>query len=132
MHRKATGGPEGAFGSARVTEFTGRSFHRRNAKPVTECAIHGFLHCIYIAPPHCVGAAAVEKSFMAVLRVRCALVVLATALLGACSGSSEPKDDVLRLSGSVGDGPVVGALLRITDADGELLEEHESSDLADY
>jgi hypothetical protein len=55
--------------------------------------------------------------------------------VSACSGALETSDDegsLLRLTGSVGDGPVVNAIIRVYDANGVMLEEGVSDDSASY
>ena len=59
----------------------------------------------------------------------------ACIILAACSGSSKQKDvvsDGMVLSGSVGDGPIVGAEIRVFDADGTLVLEGTSDESAGY
>ena len=61
----------------------------------------------------------------------CALIII----LSACSGSSKQnfiESQDLVLSGSVGDGPIVGADIRVEDADGELIFEGLSDETANY
>jgi len=78
---------------------------------------------------------------MPALRIRrSGFVVFLSFLLAACSGSSSENtdgaggapDDPISLSGSVGDGPVVDAEIRVTDVQGELLEQHSSDAFANY
>lgn len=73
---------------------------------------------------------------MTVLRIhRCGFVLASSILLAACSGSSSsdrPTSDPIDIAGSVGDGPVVGAEIRVTDATGRLLEQHTSDATAGY
>ncbi len=73
---------------------------------------------------------------MTVLRIhRCGFVLASSILLAACSGSSSsdrPTDNPIDIGGSVGDGPVVGAEIRVTDATGRLLEQHTSDATAGY
>ena len=61
----------------------------------------------------------------------CALIII----LSACSGSSKQnfiESQDLVLTGSVGDGPIVGADIRVEDADGELIFEGLSDETANY
>jgi len=70
------------------------------------------------------------------------LAIAMLATLSACSGGSDAggaagssvavADAPVVVSGSVGDGPVVGATLEVTDADGRLLQTDRSSETADY
>lgn len=87
---------------------------------------------------------------MSVLRVRrCGFVVFFSLLMAACSGSSDfvtdpgaadPSEPAappaptapVSVSGSVGDGPVVGADLVVTDANGQVLDRSTSDELASY
>lgn len=69
----------------------------------------------------------------AVYRSACLLGCLLA--LAACSGSTDTNESdgsLLRLAGSVGDGPVVGATIHVYDADGALLDEVVSDDAATY
>lgn len=66
-------------------------------------------------------------------------VVLCTTLLGGCLSKEKndaafdgPTGNDVELSGSVGDGPVVGANMRITTNTGELLAEFQSDSSAGY
>jgi hypothetical protein len=74
-------------------------------------------------------------SLASVLRLTC--IASCFVLLSACSGSLGSHDDrtegsLLRLTGSVGDGPVVGAHMQVTDANGKVLMESMSDDAASY
>ena len=53
-------------------------------------------------------------------------------LLTACGGSGTEDSSSNTLSGSVGDGPIIGATLTITDANGQVLVSAESDSTANY
>ena len=62
-------------------------------------------------------------------------VALLTLFLAACSGGSGGgggPSASMELSGSVGDGPAIGAEIVVTDAAGTVWEEHSSDSLANY
>ncbi len=69
---------------------------------------------------------------------RIGLMCALAATLSACSGGSGSSQATVVtssttvVSGSVGDGPVVGATLTLTDAAGAVLQSYRSSDTADY
>lgn len=73
---------------------------------------------------------------MAVLRIhRSGFVLCLSFFVAACSGSSGSSNspgNPINVSGSVGDGPVIGADVRVTDANGHILEERTSDELASY
>jgi hypothetical protein len=71
------------------------------------------------------------------------LIAAMLVTLSACSGGSgggaagsgstgSPASSPVVVSGSVGDGPAVGATLQVTDADGRVLRNDRSSATADY
>ena len=74
---------------------------------------------------------------MAVLRGRFSgSAILLSVFLSACTGSTETDNVIapepISLSGSVGDGPAVGADLVVTDASGAVLEQRTSDSAANY
>ncbi len=70
---------------------------------------------------------------MAFPRIGLGFPVLLAVLLAGCSGTSEPnRVEAINLSGSVGDGPAVGAEITVTDADGEVIEQQTSDAEASY
>ena len=67
-----------------------------------------------------------------------AIIAVAAFALSGCLGedgfTKSPEENVSehRLSGSVGDGPVIGALMSVRRSDGQILAEFESDTNADY
>ena len=60
-----------------------------------------------------------------------ALVLVLVSLLAACGGDGNGVRDVTH-SGSVGDGPIIGATVVVTDKNGVVLATETSDDTANY
>jgi len=67
------------------------------------------------------------------LALHYSFIFILLGLLTACGGGAEDSHNAtITLSGSVGDGPIIGATLTITDANGQVLVSAESDSTANY
>ena len=74
------------------------------------------------------------SQFMRTVFARSVLVTFCVALLTACGGGDESSNEVAStvVSGSVGDGPIIGATVEIYNVKGELVSTETSDITAAY